>query len=172
MVGKGHEAQNSSRLLSACFGCDETNSLFQSIQDKSARNGATNASHSTLSQICDVLTGSGQAMCKANPSRGSLKAQILHQARDGAARNDKAVSTHLMVSDQAANGPSVIGDGEQLSNAIDAEVFLKNTRNLGFPFYVSLRALRKALRVSALTKRRAKLLHPSIDRRGVQSDGA
>lgn len=59
----------------------------------------------------------------------ALKAQILHQSCDGAARNIKAFSSHLM---------------PDLANAIDADVFLKDTLDFRPQFFVTLAAIRKA----------------------------
>lgn len=59
----------------------------------------------------------------------ALKAQILHQPCNGASGHIEALSPHLM---------------PDLSNTIDAEVFLKDTLNLGLQFLVTLGAIRKA----------------------------
>jgi hypothetical protein len=76
-----------------------------------------------------------QAICKANLPRGAFKAQILHHPCDSASGHIETCPPHLV---------------PNLANAIDAEVLLKDTLDLGLQFFVTLGAIREARRVSAL----------------------
>lgn len=59
----------------------------------------------------------------------AFNSDVLHQSDDRATRNAKAFTPHL---------------APNLAHAVDAEVFLKDTFNLGLKFCVSLGTIRKA----------------------------